>query len=104
MGEQAQSACFSPDGEVIVVGTVTGKWVVLSSSTREVFSVNQESGGGEPVYSCKFSPDGSMLALGSRDNAIYIYQVRLRESSEFNKFPEPFGTHQKLNYYKFVYS
>ena len=93
MGEQAQSACFSPDGEVrvvaryiynlqstyllstylriyylhiyylhiyyllstiyiqvIVVGTVTGKWVVLSSSTREVFSVNQESGGGEPVH------------------------------------------------------
>ena len=59
-----------------MVGTVTGKWVVLSSSTREVFSVNQESGGGEPVYSCKFSPDGSMLALGSRDNAIYIYQVK----------------------------
>ena len=77
VGEQAQSACFSPDGEVIVVGTVTGKWVVLSSSTREVFSVNQESGGGEPVYSCKFSPDGSLLALGSRDHAIYIYQVRL---------------------------
>ena len=43
MGEQAQSACFSPDGEVIVVGTVTGKWVVLSAATREVFSVNQVS-------------------------------------------------------------
>ena len=41
VGEQAQSACFSPDGEVIVVGTVTGKWVVLSAATREVFSVNQ---------------------------------------------------------------
>ena len=43
MGEQAQSACFSPDGEVIVVGTITGKWVVLSAATREVFSVNQVS-------------------------------------------------------------
>ena len=41
VGEQAQSACFSPDGEVIVVGTVTGKWVVLNAATREVFSVNQ---------------------------------------------------------------
>lgn len=57
------------------MGTNTGKWVVLSASTREVFSVNQESGGGEPVHSCKFSPDGSMLALGSRDFAVYIYQV-----------------------------
>ena len=62
--------------QVIIVGTVTGKWVVLNAATREVFSVNQESGGGEPVYSCKFSPDGKLLALGSRDNAIYIYQVR----------------------------
>ena len=43
VGEQAQSACFSPDGEVIVVGTITGKWVVLSAATREVFSVNQVS-------------------------------------------------------------
>ena len=43
VGEQAQSACFSPDGEVIVVGTVTGKWVVLNAATREVFSVNQVS-------------------------------------------------------------
>ena len=37
--------------------------------------LSQESGGGDPVYSCRFSPDGTMLALGSRDNAIYIYQV-----------------------------
>ena len=43
VGEQAQSACFSPDGEVIVVGTITGKWVVLSAATREVYSVNQVS-------------------------------------------------------------
>ena len=28
------------------------------------------------MYSCKFSPDGSLLALGSRDHAIYIYQVK----------------------------
>ena len=27
------------------------------------------------MYSCRFSPDGTILALGSRDNAIYIYQV-----------------------------
>ena len=40
----------------------------------------QESGGGDPVYSCRFSPDGTILALGSRDNAIYIYQVDLQNS------------------------
>ena len=73
VGEQAQSATFSPDGEVIVVGTVTGKWVVLDVNTREVFGVHQD--GSEPVFVVKFSPDGNLLALGSRDNAIYMYQV-----------------------------
>ncbi len=73
VGEQAQSAAFSPDGEVIVVGTVTGKWVVLDINTREVFGVHQD--GSEPVHVVKFSPDGSLLAIGSRDNAIYMYQV-----------------------------
>ena len=34
LGFQAQSACFSPEGEVLVVGTVTGKWVVLDAATR----------------------------------------------------------------------
>jgi len=74
VGEQAQSACFSPEGEVLVVGTVTGKWVVLDAATREVFGVHQD--GEEPVHCVKFSPDGSLLALGSRDNAIYTYQVK----------------------------
>jgi len=74
VGEQAQSACFSPEGEVLVVGTVTGKWVVLDSATREVFGVYQD--GGEPVHSVRFSPDGTLLALGSRDNAVYTYQVK----------------------------
>ena len=73
VGEQAQSATFSPDGEIIVVGTVQGKWVVLDINTREVYGVHQD--GQEPVYTLKFSPDGNLLALGSRDNAIYIYQV-----------------------------
>ena len=40
---------------------------------REVFGVHQD--GEEPVHCVKFSPDGSLLALGSRDNAIYTYQV-----------------------------
>ena len=60
-------------GEIIVVGTFTGKWVVLDVNTREVFGVHQD--GSEPVHVVSFSPDSGFLALGSRDNAIYIYQV-----------------------------
>ena len=84
VGEQAQSATFSPDGEVIVVGTVTGKWVVLDVNTREVFGVHQD--GSEPVFVVKFSPDGNLLALGSRDNAIYMYQVGFIIFEKINTF------------------
>ncbi|XP_024937136.1 echinoderm microtubule-associated protein-like 2 isoform X5 [Cephus cinctus] len=73
IGEQAQSVCFSPDGTVMVVGCVSGKWLAIDSETRELYT--HHSDGSEPLQVVRFSPDGSLLAVGSRDNYIYIYQV-----------------------------
>ncbi|XP_014471855.1 PREDICTED: echinoderm microtubule-associated protein-like 2 isoform X7 [Dinoponera quadriceps] len=73
IGEQAQSIAFSPDGNVIVVGCVSGKWLAIDSETRELYT--HHSDGSEPLQAVQFSPDGSLLAIGSRDNYIYIYQV-----------------------------
>ena len=72
LGEQVQSVCFSPDGEVIVAATVTGKWVVLDSRTREVVSLHQD--GAEPLTALSFSPDGTRLALVSRAS-LQLYRV-----------------------------
>ena len=96
--EQAQSVCFSPDGSIMVVGCVSGKWLAIDSGTRELYS--HHSDGSEPLQVrsssshddisngkisliilivcsqvVSFSPNGTLLALGSRDNYIYIYQV-----------------------------
>ncbi|XP_076678877.1 echinoderm microtubule-associated protein-like 2 isoform X5 [Andrena cerasifolii] len=73
IGEQAQSIEFSPDGNVMVVGCVSGKWLAIDSETRELYT--HHSDGSEPIQVVRFSPDGTLLALGSRDNYIYIYQV-----------------------------
>ncbi|XP_071640351.1 echinoderm microtubule-associated protein-like 2 isoform X7 [Temnothorax longispinosus] len=73
IGEQAQSIAFSPDGSIIVVGCVSGKWLAIDSETRELYT--HHSDGSEPIQVVQFSPDSSLLALGSRDNYIYIYQV-----------------------------
>ncbi|CAL1680751.1 unnamed protein product [Lasius platythorax] len=73
IGEQAQSIAFSPDGNIIVVGCVSGKWLAIDSETRELYT--HHSDGSEPIQAVQFSPDGTLLALGSRDNYIYIYQV-----------------------------
>lgn len=64
---------FSPDGSVIIVGFINGKWSVLDCGRREVLSSYQD--GSEPIQDCRFSPDGTTLALGSRDNTLYIYQA-----------------------------
>ena len=47
IGEQIQSACFSPDGLVLIVGTVTGKWIAIDAETREVYSSHTD--GNEPL-------------------------------------------------------
>ncbi|XP_072742626.1 echinoderm microtubule-associated protein-like 2 isoform X4 [Anoplolepis gracilipes] len=73
IGEQAQSIAFSPDGNIIVVGCMSGKWLAIDSETRELYT--HHSDGSEPIQVVQFSPDGTLLALGSRDNYIYIYQV-----------------------------
>lgn len=50
--EQAQSAAFSPDGSVIVIGSVSGRWLVMDSETRETYSVHTD--GMEPIQASLF--------------------------------------------------
>ncbi|KAH8028713.1 hypothetical protein HPB51_018137 [Rhipicephalus microplus] len=42
LGEQAQAACFSPDGSVLVLTTRTGRWSVIDSSTRQLYSMHSD--------------------------------------------------------------
>ena len=64
----------------MVVATVTGKWVVLHSRTKEIHGVHQD--GAEPINCVKFSPDGSKLAISSRA-AIHVYRVEERDGNGF---------------------
>ena len=66
-------ACFHPGGNIVVVGTVTARWLVIDVTTREIISTRTD--GNEQLECVKFSPDGASLAIGSRDNYIYIYSV-----------------------------
>ncbi|XP_042876965.1 echinoderm microtubule-associated protein-like 2 isoform X6 [Penaeus japonicus] len=73
IGEHAQSAAFSNNGEIVIIGTTSGRWFVMDSETREMYSQHQD--GNEPIQVLRFSPSGQYLAVGSRDNNIYVYQV-----------------------------
>lgn len=73
IGEQIQSCAFSASGNMISVGTMSGKWLIYDTLTREALA--QHVDGQEAIQSIEFSPDGNLVAIGSRDSNVYIYQV-----------------------------
>lgn len=99
----AYCAGFSADGSLVAVGGTGGRWVVVDVSTREVLV--QHVDGTESIAAIGFSPseyictdwvpvhllsacvliedmytmcfaaDGGYIAVGSHDNAVYLYTV-----------------------------
>lgn len=68
-----RAACFSPNGEIIVIGSTQGKWVVFDTVNRGVLFSKCDGSG---VINCiKFSPKGDYFAMGSSDSHLYVYQV-----------------------------
>ncbi|KAA0711249.1 Echinoderm microtubule-associated protein-like 1 [Triplophysa tibetana] len=73
MEDAAQSAGFHPTGATVAIGTLTGRWLVLDTETKDLVTVHTD--GNEQLSVMRFSPDGNFLAIGSHDNYIYIYAV-----------------------------
>ncbi|XP_077179766.1 echinoderm microtubule-associated protein-like 1 isoform X1 [Paroedura picta] len=71
--DPAQSAGFHPSGSVVAVGTLTGRWFVFDTETKDLVTVHTD--GNEQLSTMRYSPDGNFLAIGSHDNCIYIYSV-----------------------------
>lgn len=45
--EPVQSATFSLDGSVLIIGCTSGHWLVMDAETREVYSMHTD--GAEPI-------------------------------------------------------
>ncbi|KAJ6661899.1 hypothetical protein lerEdw1_013070 [Lerista edwardsae] len=71
--DPAQSSGFHPSGSVVAVGTLTGRWFVFDTETKDLVTVHTD--GNEQLSTMRYSPDGNFLAIGSHDNCIYIYSV-----------------------------
>nr|XP_033807625.1 echinoderm microtubule-associated protein-like 1 isoform X2 [Geotrypetes seraphini] len=71
--DPAQSSGFHPSGSVVAIGTLTGRWFVLDTETKDLVTVHTD--GNEQLSVMRYSPDGNFLAIGSHDNYIYIYGV-----------------------------
>ncbi|XP_069639592.1 echinoderm microtubule-associated protein-like 1 isoform X11 [Haliaeetus albicilla] len=71
--DPAQSSGFHPSAPVVAVGTLTGRWFVFDTETKDLVTVHTD--GNEQLSVMRYSPDGNFLAIGSHDNCIYIYGV-----------------------------
>ncbi|XP_008575985.1 PREDICTED: echinoderm microtubule-associated protein-like 2 [Galeopterus variegatus] len=71
--DPACSASFHPNGSVLAVGTVTGRWLLLDTETHDLVAIHTD--GNEQISVVSFSPDGAYLAVGSHDNLVYVYTV-----------------------------
>uniref|UniRef100_A0A673J287 EMAP like 2 n=1 Tax=Sinocyclocheilus rhinocerous TaxID=307959 RepID=A0A673J287_9TELE len=71
--DPGRSVGFHPSGTVLAVGTMTGRWLVLDTDTRDLVSMHTD--GNEIISAVKYSPDGAYLAVASHDNFVYIYSV-----------------------------
>lgn len=47
MDDPIQSACFSPDGTVLVLGNLSGKWMTMDCESREIYALHYD--GNEPI-------------------------------------------------------
>ncbi len=48
------SAAFHPEGNIVVVGSVSARWIVIDTSTREIISTHTD--GNEQLECMEFSP------------------------------------------------
>lgn len=69
----ATAAGFSPNGQLLIVGSTFGKWLVVDATTQEILFTKCDGSG--TINCIKFSPDGEYFSMGSSDFQIYVYQT-----------------------------
>eukprot|EP01116_Phalansterium_solitarium_P002565 TRINITY_DN1264_c2_g1_i5.p1 TRINITY_DN1264_c2_g1~~TRINITY_DN1264_c2_g1_i5.p1 ORF type:complete len:658 (+),score=335.13 TRINITY_DN1264_c2_g1_i5:2551-4524(+) len=73
LSKGARSAAYSPDGALIAIGHIDGRFTVHeAASLKEVFTDKRNK---EAIHEIKFSPNGKYLAVGSHDDVVDVYVV-----------------------------
>lgn len=67
------AACFSPNGYLLILGSILGKWIALDAVTQEILFTACDGAG--TINCVKFSSDGESFCMGSSDCHVYVYQT-----------------------------
>jgi len=71
MAQPITAACYSPNGYILIFGSISGNWGVLDAVTQELLF--EACDGGGTITCVKFSSDGLQFAIGSSDCHLYVY-------------------------------
>ena len=67
---------FSPDGTMVVTGSLSGEITFWNVQTGQVAAALQPFEAGISIFSAAFSPNGQLLALGLSDQTVRILELR----------------------------
>mmetsp|Transcript_5014 Transcript_5014/g.7563 ORF Transcript_5014/g.7563 Transcript_5014/m.7563 type:complete len:745 (+) Transcript_5014:32-2266(+) len=73
--QQGRALCINPSNGHIAIGLNDGKVIIKQSIDNLESTVNNFKIAKEWIEAMQYSPDGSKLAVGSHDNAVYVFDV-----------------------------
>ncbi|MEM7030421.1 MAG: BTAD domain-containing putative transcriptional regulator [Chloroflexota bacterium] len=71
---EIHAVAFSPTGEMVAVGTLSGEISLWSAGDAQLIAV-LKCETPAPIWSIAFSPDGSLIASGGIDRVLYVWDV-----------------------------
>ncbi|KAM6977453.1 echinoderm microtubule-associated protein-like 6 [Aplochiton taeniatus] len=78
LGHPAKCAAYSPNGEMVAIGTENGEFIVLLVNSLTVWGKKRDRS--VAIQDVRFSPDNRLLAVGSLDSAVDFYDLTLGPS------------------------
>lgn len=79
--EPIHSLAYSPDGKMVVSGSLMGTLCLWDTETHELITTFKEPSG--PIYAVAFSPDGETIVSGLHNGIVRVWTIKTGESIHF---------------------
>ncbi|XP_069772417.1 echinoderm microtubule-associated protein-like 5 isoform X2 [Narcine bancroftii] len=75
LGHPAQTVAYSPEGEMVAIGMKNGEFIILMVTSLTIWGKKRDRR--SAIQDIKFSPSAQYLAVGTCENVIDFYDLKL---------------------------